>query len=87
MVSRNTPAGIVWQSPRHLVAEITVGAPVNETLNKTDVVDGTPRYQPWAGGMVCFFLASSYFCRAAVELRYRSRSDGLPVQPPSRTSQ
>ena len=55
-----TPALMVWQLMRHLVAESRYPGKTN--TNKTDVVaDRTPRYQRWAGGMFRFFLASSYF--------------------------
>ena len=70
-----TPASVVWRSTRHLFAEIGYPGKINN--HKTDiVVDGIPRLQRWAGGMVRFFLLIAFLiCRAAAELRYRSWSD------------
>ena len=80
-----TPALIVWQSTRHLVAESRYPGKINS--NKSDVVvDGTPRYQPWGGGIVCLLPGLFLLCRAAVELRYRSRSDTQSLSPLTTTS-
>ena len=75
-----TPALIVWQSTRHLVAESRYPGKISN--NKTDVVvDGTPRYQRWTDGMVCLPPSPFLRCRAVVELRYRSRSDTQTLPP------
>ena len=52
---------IVWQSTRHLVAESRYPGKMNimETMSLSTV--HLTHYERWAGGMVCFFLASFYF--------------------------